>query len=201
MLTGMKFPYIVVGNMRDVLDNILTAEPTPPSKVIAPQAAREKRNGLVPRHEGLPAVNETIEKIVLKALAKKPEGRYASAGELGRDIANYLTGQKTTAATERQFPKVPLRRMKSKRMAFAIAALIVAMATTLAVSRILDHARKLRATLANGSASPFPGAVASLTSPSTDAPASFPLLSPWKTIENPKKTCACEALLIFGDIK
>ena len=35
LLTGGQFPYEVAGNMRDVLNNILTAAPTPPSRVMA----------------------------------------------------------------------------------------------------------------------------------------------------------------------
>jgi serine/threonine protein kinase len=89
MITGGHFPYQVVGNIRDVLNNILTAEPTPPSKLML---ASKDRRTVSPR---LPLVNEAIEKIVLKALAKKREKRYQSAGELGREIANYLSGLPT----------------------------------------------------------------------------------------------------------
>jgi len=39
MLTG-TFPYQVVGTMRDVLNNILTAQPQPPSEVLAKKAAK-----------------------------------------------------------------------------------------------------------------------------------------------------------------
>jgi tetratricopeptide (TPR) repeat protein/predicted Ser/Thr protein kinase len=73
MLTG-KFPYDVIGNMRDVLDNILRVEPARPSTI---------------RRQ----INDEVETIVLKCLAKQRERRYQSAGELGRDIGRYLTGQ------------------------------------------------------------------------------------------------------------
>src|SRR4029079_10079841 len=66
MLTG-KFPYEVVGNMRDVLDNILRAEPARPSTV---------------RRQ----INDEVETIVLKCLAKDRDRRYQSARELARDI-------------------------------------------------------------------------------------------------------------------
>jgi len=93
-LTDGKFPYEVVGNMRDVLNNILNAEPTPPSKVVpARQSAQERRPGKL----GPPPVNPVIENIVLRALAKNRELRYQSAGELGRDVAHYLAGQQTAA--------------------------------------------------------------------------------------------------------
>ncbi len=74
MLTGGRFPYRVVGAMRDVLDNILRAEPARPSTV--------RRR-----------INDEVETIVLKCLSKERERRYQSAGELGRDIQRYLDGE------------------------------------------------------------------------------------------------------------
>ncbi len=96
MLTGGKFPYEVVGNMRDVLNNILTAQPLPPSQVIA-AANRTRQTPQPPQfaRPNLPVINEAIEKIVLKALAKPREDRYQNAGEMQRDIANYLLGRPT----------------------------------------------------------------------------------------------------------
>ncbi len=95
MITGGHFPYEVVGNIRDVLNNILTAAPTPPSKAAHSFLSKQPRaSQALPRH-GPSIVNEALEKVVLKALAKKPEQRYQSAGEFGRDIANYLAGERT----------------------------------------------------------------------------------------------------------
>ncbi len=73
MLTG-RFPYDVVGNMRDVLDNILRATPARPSTV---------------RRQ----INDEVETIVLKCLSKERDRRYQSAGEIGRDIGHYLAGE------------------------------------------------------------------------------------------------------------
>lgn len=73
LLTG-RFPYDVVGNMRDVLDNIVRAQPARPSTV-------QRR------------INNEIETIVLKCLSKERERRYQSAGELARDIQRYLSGE------------------------------------------------------------------------------------------------------------
>lgn len=73
MLTG-KFPYQVIGNMRDVLDNILKAEPARPSTI---------------RRQ----INDEVETIVLKCLSKDKERRYQSAGDVARDIRRYLAGE------------------------------------------------------------------------------------------------------------
>ncbi|GJQ28142.1 MAG: hypothetical protein HBSAPP03_00260 [Phycisphaerae bacterium] len=73
MLTG-EFPYKVIGNMRDVLDNILRAEPAKPSTI---------------RRQ----INDEIETIVLKCLNKDRDRRYQTAGELARDLRHYLAGE------------------------------------------------------------------------------------------------------------
>jgi len=73
MLTG-RFPYKVIGNMRDVLDNILQAEPARPSTV---------------RRQ----INDEVETIVLKCLSKDRDRRYQNAGDVSRDIGHYLRGE------------------------------------------------------------------------------------------------------------
>ncbi|MFA6046898.1 MAG: protein kinase [Phycisphaerales bacterium] len=77
MLTG-QFPYRVVGAMRDVLDNILRAQPAKPSTI---------------RRQ----INDEVETIVLKCLSKERERRYQSAGELARDLRRYLAGEPVEA--------------------------------------------------------------------------------------------------------
>lgn len=74
MLTGGRFPYKVIGNMRDVLDAIMKAEPAKPSTV---------------RRQ----IDDEVETIVLKSLSKERDRRYQSAGELGRDVKRYLAGE------------------------------------------------------------------------------------------------------------
>jgi serine/threonine protein kinase/WD40 repeat protein len=100
MLTGGRFPYEVVGTMRDVLNNILTKQPTPPSAAIAGRAAGDARRAARRRKMGnrRSNINPVVESIVLKALSKRREERYQTAGELARDIENYLAGRPTQAA-------------------------------------------------------------------------------------------------------
>ncbi len=72
-LTG-HFPYNVLGTMHEVLGNILRAAPARPSTV---------------RRQ----INDEVETIILKCLSKERDRRYQNAGELARDLRNYLTGR------------------------------------------------------------------------------------------------------------
>ncbi len=81
MLTG-RFPYQVAGTMRDILNNIITATPPPPSQTMAAKEAREVRRRLKLGRKPRAVLNPVIDAIVLKSLAKRREDRYQSAGEL-----------------------------------------------------------------------------------------------------------------------
>ena len=102
MLTGGRFPYTVIGNMRDVLDNIQRAEPARPSTI---------------RRQ----INDEIETIILKALAKERERRYQSAGELARDIRHYLAGEPIEAKRDSGW-YVLRKTAKRHKAAVAVAA-------------------------------------------------------------------------------
>jgi formylglycine-generating enzyme required for sulfatase activity/tRNA A-37 threonylcarbamoyl transferase component Bud32 len=97
ILTGGSYPYQVVGSIAEVLNNIIHAPPTPPSKLLEARDAESLQNRRKLRKRHPPAVNAVIEAIVLKALEKDANQRYQSAGELGRDVQNYLEGLPTVA--------------------------------------------------------------------------------------------------------
>lgn len=109
LLTG-RFPYEVRGNMRDVLDNILRTEPARPSTV---------RRG----------INNEVETIVLKCLAKDRERRYQSAGELARDIRHYLAGEPIEAKRDSGWYVISKTMTRYKgRVGVAVAFLVVIIA-------------------------------------------------------------------------
>jgi serine/threonine protein kinase len=93
ILTG-EFPYEVFGELREVLDHIVTTRPVAPSAIL--QAARQKTRGA---RSALPLpVDARLDAMVLKALAKTREERYQTAGELARDLGQYLEGKRPAAA-------------------------------------------------------------------------------------------------------
>ncbi|MFH0983142.1 MAG: protein kinase [Planctomycetota bacterium] len=81
VLTGGR-PYAVDGPWSEVLHNIAEVEPAKPF-------TRDRR------------IDGEVQTIVLKALAKEPQRRYASAGEMGGDLARYLDGLPIRAKRDR----------------------------------------------------------------------------------------------------
>ncbi|MCZ6834623.1 MAG: protein kinase [Planctomycetota bacterium] len=69
-----RFPYEVTGPLREALENIVSAEPANPSDLNR-------------------QVDDDLETIILKCLAKMPDRRYQSMGELSRDLRHYLNGE------------------------------------------------------------------------------------------------------------
>jgi tRNA A-37 threonylcarbamoyl transferase component Bud32 len=80
MLTG-QLPYDVTGNMREDLERIIRADPRRPRTI--------RR-----------AINDEVETMVLKCLSKDRDRRYQTAGELARDLGNYLDGLPIEAKRE-----------------------------------------------------------------------------------------------------
>ncbi len=92
LLTGGSFPYAVADKMPEVLNNILTSRPRPPSEAAT---AAEQQGGRISR--SVSRSERSLDAVVLKALAKRREDRYASAGELARDIGASLAGARPSA--------------------------------------------------------------------------------------------------------
>lgn len=73
LLTG-RFPYDVTSGLRSTLDHIVGTIPEPAAKFRA-------------------GVDDEIATILARCLAKEPERRYQSAGDLARDLRHYLAGE------------------------------------------------------------------------------------------------------------
>lgn len=95
LLTG-QFPYPVDGSLADVQRHILTTHPASPCR----RWDREKGIQTRRRHNGALGagpLDEPLEHIILKALEKSRERRYASAADLAGDIRRYLRGEQPAA--------------------------------------------------------------------------------------------------------
>jgi formylglycine-generating enzyme required for sulfatase activity len=90
-MTG-QFPYPVLGPLRDLLNDIAVTVLKPPSAIGGPRGI---------------AISPGLDAIVLKALAKAPEARYASGLELSQELKNLLAGSPLTASTpaRRSWPR------------------------------------------------------------------------------------------------
>ena len=122
MLTG-ELPYGTSGALTDVLRAIAQAPPRAPSNI-------------------RPEIDGELETILYKALAKEPERRYQSAGELERDVEHYLRGEPIDA--KRDSAWYMLRKtVQRHRLPFALtaAALLVLIGFAIAMSVAYRRAR------------------------------------------------------------
>jgi eukaryotic-like serine/threonine-protein kinase len=131
-LTG-RFPYPVLGHIREVMDHITRTAPTPPCHIRS-------------------ALDDEIETIVLKCLAKEPERRYQSAGELSRDLDRYLAGDAIEAKRD-SIHYVLRKQLRRYRVPLGIAAAFILLVIAGLVASLYlwrqarDEASKSRAAL------------------------------------------------------
>jgi tetratricopeptide (TPR) repeat protein/tRNA A-37 threonylcarbamoyl transferase component Bud32 len=131
MLTG-SYPYPVTGDTIQVLRHITE---TPPTRL------RKRPGAATP--SAIAVVDSELETIVLKALAKEPDRRYQSAGELARDIRHYLAHEPLEA--KRDSGLYVLRKaLQRYRVATAVAAVFVLLITSSAVALGLMYTQQVR---------------------------------------------------------
>ncbi len=133
LLTG-HFPYPVAGMMDEVLRNIRETPPTPPSRAwradsgVGAHGKRKHRPSQCP-------IDDEVQTIVLKALAKERERRYQTTGELRRDIGHYLAGEPIEA--KRDSGWYVLRKQLRQHRGPVVAGLAVILSLTLGLAGTL----------------------------------------------------------------
>jgi serine/threonine protein kinase/Tfp pilus assembly protein PilF len=131
LLTGHR-PYRLRRRIADEVARVIREEePTNPSgslthdEVLLPQNGGEPTldKVLAARNSSLEALRRELvgdlDRIVLKALRKRPGDRYRSAAELADDITNYLEGRPVNAEFYVSMASIPKPR-KSEKMSVAI---------------------------------------------------------------------------------
>jgi hypothetical protein len=103
------------GNARMLLHQVLHEEPKPPRQL----------NDRIPRD---------LETITLKAMAKEPRRRYASAGELAADLQRWLAGEPILARPTGTLGKVWLWCRRNPDMAVFLAIMVVMLAVVTVVT-------------------------------------------------------------------
>ncbi len=102
LLTG-HYPYPVVGDLMEVLKHISETPPSPPSKVWKADSGVRRAPERGSSGRVLCPIDNEVETILLKALAKEPSRRYQSVGELARDVDHYLAGRPIEAKRDSSF--------------------------------------------------------------------------------------------------
>ncbi|MHC4944287.1 MAG: serine/threonine-protein kinase [Planctomycetota bacterium] len=133
LITG-RLPHAISNNLRQTLDEITSAEPPRPRTI--------KRD-----------IPDDVETMALRCLAKEPERRYQTAGELGRDVERYLRGEPIDAKRDRAwyvFRKTLARYKAITALVVIMLGLIVGFSIFMTISyeRTLRAEREARANLA-----------------------------------------------------
>lgn len=129
LLTGQT-PFDVGGSIRETLDSILLRPPPKPSALASSLGGSR--------------VGDELDTIVLKCLAKNPDDRYQSAGDLSRDLRRYLAGEPIEA--KRDSALYVLRKaLQRYRMRVAVAAVFAVLlaAFTIALAVMYRHSARL----------------------------------------------------------
>lgn len=121
-VTG-RMPYETTGPLRTIMENICRTEPPRPSSL-----ARGN--------------DDDIDQIVLKALRKEPDQRYQSAGELGRELRRYLSGEPIEAKRDSAWYMLR-KRLRRYRVAAAITGLLTLLVLGSLVATIVFYRQEV----------------------------------------------------------
>ena len=154
LLTGTR-PFADAASTRQEMERaILETDPPPPGQLargVDPDTAARRKS--TPRQLAR-RLHGDLDSIVLKALRKQPERRYAAATQLSEDIKRHLDGRAVSArrGTWRYRTRLFLRRYRWGVAATAVVALAALSMATLHVSRITHERDRAQAATAKAEA-------------------------------------------------
>jgi serine/threonine protein kinase/tetratricopeptide (TPR) repeat protein len=155
LLTGQRPYHGLPGSRREVEQLVCEHEPTKPSTIVSgtqedPSASGTSRPGPAPelvsqaRRTNPKALRRMLQgdldTIVLTALNKEPQRRYASAEEFSQDIARYLSGSPVRARRPTMVYRTG-KFLRRHRESVAAVALVVAAAASLGIWRAVEISR------------------------------------------------------------
>ncbi|MCP4249674.1 MAG: protein kinase [bacterium] len=128
LLTG-QFPYPLTGQITEIVQHIAETRPAPLTQQWSRESGVGGRTAKILRPGECPIDNE-VQTIVLKGLAKEPDRRYQSTGELARDIGHYLAGEPIEAKRDRGWYvlRKTIRRYRAPIIAATIAVILAGLA-------------------------------------------------------------------------
>lgn len=122
-----QFPYPLSGRVDETIRSIARSEPMRPSLL---------------RRE----INRELDTILLKCLAKEPERRYQTAGDLGRDVRRFLADEPIEARRDSLVYVVSKRLARYRAAAIGAASMLIVVIAALGVSlqfwRTADEQRR-----------------------------------------------------------
>ncbi|HMK86244.1 MAG TPA: protein kinase [Steroidobacteraceae bacterium] len=122
LLSGAR-PYRLRRDSRGALEEaILQVEPVAPSRLVFDEAAAGAR-GTTPKRLAR-TLKGDLDTIVVKALKKSPQERYATASEFGEDIARHLSGEAVLARPD-SLVYLAVKFARRHRLAIGVAAVVL----------------------------------------------------------------------------
>jgi len=140
LLTGQQ-PYQTTGQLADALRHIAESPPLPPASAWSPDSGASS-SGVATRGRR-PPIDDEVETILLKALAKERERRYQSVGELAGDVERYLADEPIEAKRDSRW-YVLKKAVYRHRAAATVAGTFVILVTLAAVVLSVMYSQQLR---------------------------------------------------------
>lgn len=132
LLTG-TYPYPRGSNLHEAVRHILDTPPSPPTRVWNEESGVHRASRGRFSRKRCP-IDDDMETIVLKTLAKEPSRRYQSASELHADIVHYLAGEPIEAKRDSSWYVLRKWAARNRVTAAAAASILIALASNTWIS-------------------------------------------------------------------